>query len=135
MAETTQQLLNDLADYLKVAQFPRNADGAVELAIGEATPVFLFTEDSHTLMMVCPVMPVPAGFDTDSALWLLRLNFYTSPLAPFRAASDAQGQLLLWGRLPVKGMGGADLAGVLDGLAEHAEMIRGELASDPGDNA
>lgn len=130
MADSTEQLLQDLARHLKIDQFPRNAAGAIELSVGDATSVFLFAESANTLMLACPVMPVPVDLDTASALWLLGLNFYDSPLAPFRVAADPHGQLLLWSRLPGMGMSGAELAGVIDGLAAQVERIRAELATE-----
>ncbi len=50
-----------------------------------------------------------------------------SDLAPFRVAADAGGTLVLWGRVPVEGLTGAALAGLVDAVATEGRRIRDEV--------
>lgn len=127
MHKTTQALYADLAKTLGVPALPADDDGSVELTIGEDTPVILFAEDPYTLMLVAPVLPLPAEPDYGTMLWLMRRNFHDSPLAPFRVACDASGGVVIWGRVPVDGLDGKALAGLLDAVAEQSRLAREEL--------
>ena len=62
----------------------------------------------------------------------MRRNFHDSPLAPFRVGCDAAGSLVIWGRMPIDGMSGEQLAGLLDAVAAEAALIREEIAIDDG---
>ena len=132
MADNSTAFLQELAAFLKVDALPRTPEGAVELAVGGDHPMFLFPEDAHTLMVVCPMLPLPNALDAASTLWLLRQNYYDSPLAPFRIGADPGGNLVSWGRLPVHDLTPAELAGVLEALAKRAELVRSELAPAGG---
>jgi len=61
----------------------------------------------------------------------LRRNHYDSPIAPFRVSCNPDGNLTVWGRVPVDGLSGTDLATLLDDVAREVVHIRGELEVDP----
>lgn len=63
-------------------------------------------------------------------IWLLRRNFYDSSISPFRLSCDTAGDIVVWGRVPVEGMTGESLAGLLDALAAEANFMREEV--EPG---
>jgi hypothetical protein len=75
-------------------------------------------------------MPLPKKLDYGTTLWLLRRNFYDSPIAPFRVSCDTAGSIVVWGRVPIEGMTGEALAGLLDALAAEADFIRAEVEVD-----
>src|SRR6185436_14450164 len=101
MFKQTQSLYAALAKTLGVASLPADDKGAVQLTIGENSTVTLFAEDEFTLMLVSPVVALPKNVDYGATLWLLRRNFYDSPITPFRVSCDKAGSLALWGRVPV----------------------------------
>jgi hypothetical protein len=76
------------------------------------------------------VKPLPKKVDYGATLWLLRRNFYDSPIAPFRVSCDTAGSIIVWGRVPIDGMTGEALAGLIDSLAAEANLIREELEID-----
>ena len=80
--------------------------------------------------MVSPVASLPKEINYGTALWLLRRNFYDSPIAPFRVSCDTAGSIVVWGRVPVDGMTGERLATLLDALAAEADLIREEVEVD-----
>ena len=130
MLKRAQSLYAALAKTLGVATLPADANGGVQLSIGESSTVTLFAEDEFTVMLVSPVMPLPKKLDYGTALWLLRRNFYDSPIAPFRVSCDTAGTIVVWGRLPIEGMRGEALAGLIDALAAEADFIRSEVETD-----
>ena len=130
MFKRTQSLYAALAKTLGVGALPADDNGGVQLSIGNNSTVTLFAEDEFTLMLVSPVMPLPKNLDYGTALWLLRRNFYDSPIAPFRVSCDTAGSIVVWGRVPVEGMTGEALAGLLDALAAEADFIRAEVEVD-----
>jgi hypothetical protein len=130
MFKRTQALYAALAKTLGVASLPADDTGAVQLSIGENSTVNLFAEDEFTVMLVSPVMPLPKKIDYGATLWLLRRNFYDSPIAPFRVSCDTAGSIVVWGRVPIEGMTGETLAGLIDALAAEADLIREEVAVD-----
>jgi hypothetical protein len=130
MFKRTQLLYAALAKSLGVASLPATENGAVQLAIGEHSTVTLFAEDEFTLMLVSPVMALPKNLDYGSTLWLLRRNFYDSPIAPFRVSCDTVGNIVVWGRVPVEGMTGEGLAGLIDALGTEGDLIRQELEAE-----
>jgi len=127
MFKRTQSLYAALAKTLGVGALPADDNGGVQLSIGNNSTVTLFAEDEFTLMLVSPVMPLPKNLDYGTTLWLLRRNFYDSPIAPFRVSCDTAGSIVVWGRVPVEGMTGEALAGLLDALAAEADFIRQEV--------
>ncbi|TDP71535.1 type III secretion system chaperone [Roseateles toxinivorans] len=127
MFKSTETLYADLAKTLGVAELPADASGSLELTIGDDSTVILFAEDEYSLMLVAPVMPLPANLDYGLVLWLMRRNFYDSPLAPFRVSCDAAGTLVLWGRVPIEGMSGAALGSLIEALAAQSNLVREEL--------
>jgi hypothetical protein len=135
MFKRTQALYDDLAKALGVATLPADANGGVQLTVGENSSVVMFAEDEFTVMLVSPVTALPKQTDYGTALWLLRRNFYDSPIAPFRVSCDTTGNIVVWGRVPVDGMTGKQLAGLLDALAAEADFIRGEVEVDDGTGA
>ncbi len=133
MLEQTRALYAALAQALEVDSLPADDDGAVALTIGEESQVLIYGTDDVTLLIVAPVAPLPPRPDHGTMLWLLRQNFYDSDLAPFCAAADAAGHVVLWGRVPVAGMTGELLASLLDRLGTEAGRARAELAGEDDD--
>jgi hypothetical protein len=127
MFKPTQALYAALAKTLGVPTLPSDENGGIQLTVGENSTVTLFAEDEFTLMLVSPVVPLPKKADYGTALWLLRRNFYDSPLAPFRVSCDTAGSIVIWGRVPVEGMTGESLASLIDALAGEADLIRTEV--------
>src|SRR5262249_16984191 len=130
MFKCTQALYAALAKTLGAATLPADDSGAVQLTVGDNSTVNLFAEDEFTLMLVSPVMPLPKKVGYGATLWLLRRNFYDSPIAPFRVSCDTAGSVIVWGRVPIEGMTGEALAGLIDSLAAEANLIREELEID-----
>src|SRR6266567_8538489 len=130
MFASIQALLDSLDKVTGAGTPPENPDGGVSFTVGENSAVVLFGEDENTLLLVSPVASLPKTADYGVALWLLRRNFYDSPIAPFRVACDAAGSIVLWGRMPVEGMTGEQLAKILDAMATEADFIRGEVEVD-----
>jgi hypothetical protein len=127
MFKRTQALYAALAKTLGVPTLPADENGGIQLTVGENSTVTLFAEDEFTLMLVSPVVPLPKKVDYGTALWLLRRNFYDSPIAPFRVSCDTAGTLVVWGRVPTEGMTGESLASLIDALAAEADLIRTEV--------
>ena len=130
MFKQTQSLYAALAKTLGVGALPADDNGGVQLSIGNNSTVTIFAEDERTVMLVSPVMPLPKKLDYGTTLWLLRRNFYDSPIAPFRVSCDTAGSIIVWGRVPIEGMTGEALAGLLDALAAEADFIRAEVEVD-----
>jgi hypothetical protein len=130
MFKRTQALYAALAKTLGVATLPADDNGSVQLSIGDNSTVNIFAEDELTLMLVSPVMPLPKNVDYGTTLWLLRRNFYDSPIAPFRVSCDTAGTIVVWGRVPIEGMTGEGLAGLLDAMGAEADFIRAEVETD-----
>lgn len=135
MFKSTQALYAELAKALGVSELPADASGSIELTIGDDTTVIMFAEDAFSLMLVSPVMPLPAGLDYGLVLWLMRRNFYDSPLAPFRVSCDAAGTIVIWGRVPIQGMSGTALATLIDALGTESNLVREELGFGGGEAA
>jgi hypothetical protein len=127
MFKRTQALYAALAKTLGVPTLPADENGGIQLTVGENSTVTLFAEDEFTLMLVSPVVPLPNKIEYGTALWLLRRNFYDSPLAPFRVSCDTAGTLVVWGRVPTEGMTGESLASLVDAVAAEADLIRTEV--------
>lgn len=130
MLQRAEALFADLARSLGVPTPVPDANGGVELTVGGDNRVVLFAEDAFTLLLVVPVMTLPTAIDYGRALWLLRRNFYDSPIAPFRVSCDEAGSLVVWGRVPMEGLQGEQLAGFIDALASEATLIREEVEVD-----
>ena len=133
MLERTRALYAALAQALRADSLPADNDGALALTIGEDSQVLIYGTDDISLLIVATVAPLPRRPDHGTMLWLLRQNFYDSDLAPFCAAADAAGHVVLWGRVPVEGMTGELLASLLDRLGTEAGRARGELAGEDED--
>lgn len=129
MFKKPQALIADLAQTLGVSELPVDDSGGIELSVGEDSTVVLFAEDENTVMMVSPVMALPQALNYGQIAWLLRRNFYVSPLAPFRVACDPKGNLVIWGRVPIDGMAGDTMAGLVDAVASEADLIRAEIGN------
>jgi hypothetical protein len=127
MFKRTQALYAALAKTLGVPTLAADDNGGIQLSVGENSTVTLFAEDEFTLMLVSPVVALPKKVDYGTALWLLRRNFYDSPIAPFRVSCDTVGSIVVWGRVPTDGMTGESLAGLIDALAAEADLIRTEV--------
>jgi Tir chaperone protein (CesT) family len=130
MPNPPQALYAALAKTLGVATLPVDANGGVQLSVGKNSTVMLFAEDEFTLMLASPVMALPKKLDYATVLWLMRRNFYDSPIAPFRVSCDTAASIILWGRVPVDGMTGEALAKLIDALATEADFIRSEVEGD-----
>lgn len=130
MAAPSQDLLDDLAKALGVGKLPLDEHGGVQLSIDDSTRIILFAESASSIFIVSPVAELPKQLDYGTALWLLRRNFYDSPIAPFQVSCDTAGNVVLWGRLPTEGLNGERLASVLRVLGEEAALIREEIEVD-----
>lgn len=130
MSPSAQALYTQLAKALGVESVPADAQGIVQLNVGDDGRVVLVPEDAHTLMLLSPVAALPPTMDRGTLLWLMRRNFHDSPLAPFRIGCDQAGNLIVWGRMPIDGLSGEQLAGLLDAVAAEAALIREEIATD-----
>jgi hypothetical protein len=132
MSPTAKALYTQLAKALGAAEVPADANGIVQLTVGEDGRVVLVPEDASTLMLLAPVGELPDGADRGTLLWLMRRNFHDSPLAPFRIGCDKAGTLVVWGRMPLEGLSGEQLAGLIDAVTAEAALIREEVATDEG---
>jgi hypothetical protein len=132
MSPSAQTLYARLAKALGIDTVPADAQGIVQLDVGDAGRVVLIPEDAYSLMLMSPVAKLPAAVDHGTLLWLMRRNFHDSPLAPFRIGCDTAGNLVVWGRMPIDGMSGEQLVGLLDAVAAEAALIREEIATDEG---
>ena len=132
MSPSAQALYAQLAEALGVETIPADARGIVQLDVGDEGRVVLVPEDAFTLMLLSPVARLPATMDQGTLLWLMRRNFHDSPLAPFRIGCDSAGSLVVWGRMPIDGLTGEQLAGLLDAVAAEAALIREEIATEEG---
>ncbi len=134
MPDRTQALYADLAKALGVKALPADNTGGIELTVGQAvgqdSTVVLFAENNQTVLVAAPVLALPKQPDYGVILWLLRRNFYNSPIEPFRVACDIEGNIILWGRLPMAGLTGVSLAALIDAVAAEAARIREEVAID-----
>jgi hypothetical protein len=130
MSPSAQALYIQLAKALGVASVPGDARGIVQLNVGDDGRVVLVPEDAYTLMLLSPVAALPKTLDRGTLLWLMRRNFHDSPIAPFRIGCDSAGSLVVWGRMPIEGMSGTQLAGLLDAVAAEAALIRAEIGTD-----
>lgn len=130
MFKSTQALYAELATALGVDTLPADEQGSVSITVGDDLTVLLFAEDEHSLMLVAPALGLPKALDYGRVLWLLQRNFHDSPLAPFRIACDQGGTLVIWGRVPVAGLSGEELAGVIGAVAGEAALIREEIEVD-----
>ena len=137
MQDSIQALYDQLAKTLGAESVPADANGIVQLDVGEASRVMMIPEDADILMLMSPVCEMPAQLDRGRAQWLLQRNFHNSPLMPFRVACDSVGTVTIWGRVPVAGLTGEALAALIDGVAGQADLIREELEVDetPDDDA
>lgn len=132
MLASTKTLYAQLAKSLGVDAIPADANGIVQLSVGDDSTVVLVPEDAITLMLMSPVAALPQAVDRGTLLWLMRRNFHDSPISPFRVACDAASNLVVWGRVPAEGMTGEQLAGLIDAVAAEAALIREEIAVDLG---
>ena len=130
MSPSAQALYAQLATALGVEAVPADAQGIVQLDVGDDGRVVLVPEDAYSLMLMSPVAALPQAIDQGTLLWLMRRNFHDSPLAPFRVGCDSAANLVVWGRMPIDGMSGEQLAGLLDAVAAEAALIREEIATD-----
>jgi len=127
--DRTRALYADLAKALGTDSLPPDNNGAIQLTIGEQT-VILMGGDDVTVMVVAPVAELPRELEYGAALWLLKRNFYDSDIAPFVAACDAAGTVILWARIPIEGQTGETLATLLDAVAEEAGRTFAELTGE-----
>lgn len=130
MSPAAKTLYAQLARALGVADVPADANGIVHLQVGDDGQVVIVPEDAHTLMLMAPAGALPDGTDRGTLLWLMRRNFHDSPLAPFRIGCDKAGTLVVWGRMPIDGLTGEQLAALIDAVSAAAALIREETASD-----
>ncbi|MFN0184625.1 MAG: CesT family type III secretion system chaperone [Aquabacterium sp.] len=126
----TRALYAELANALGVAELKPDANGGIQLSVGEDTTVVLFGQDDVQLLVVVPIVALPRDPDYALVAWLLRRNFYDSDLLPFRIAADQHANLVLWGRVPLQGQTGERLAGLLDVVATEVGRIRAEVSGE-----
>jgi Tir chaperone protein (CesT) family len=132
MPGRTQTLYADLAKALGLKALPADNNGGIQLSVGDTSTVILFAENDETLLLAAPVAALPKQPDYGVMLWLLRRNFYDSPIEPFRVSCDTEGNIILWGRLPMSGLTGAALAALIDAVATEADRVREEVADEEG---
>ncbi len=125
--QKTKALFDQLAKELGVAALPIDSNGGVQLTVGESTTVVMYGESDLSLLIVAPIAALPREPEYGLMAWLFRKNLYDSNLAPFRIATDANANLLLWGRVPLTDLTGASLAGLIDSLASESATIRDEI--------
>lgn len=126
--EKTRALYADLAKALGVAELLPDANGGIQLNVGEDTKVVLFGQDDAELLIVVPIVALPSNPGYALVSWLLKQNFYDSDLLPFRIACDKHSNLILWGRVPLEGQTGERIADLLQVLAKEIERIRTEVS-------
>ncbi len=131
MDEAHRRLYAELATALGIPELGGDAEGNVQITVGDDVTLVLFVESPETLTIVAPVIRLPAELEYGRTLWLLRRNHYDSPITPFRLSCNPDGNLTVWGRVPVEGLAGADLALLLDDVATEVANIREELDVDP----
>ena len=127
--DRTRALFADLAKALGTDTLPPDNNGAVQLSIGDQS-VILMGQDDVTIMVVAPIAALPRELEYGAMLWLLRRNLYNSDIAPFTAACDAAGQVILWARIDIEGQTGESLAGLIDALATEATLTFSELTGE-----
>jgi hypothetical protein len=125
----TRALFADLAKALGTDFLPPDNNGAIQLTIGEQN-VIVMGQDDINIMVVAPVTELPRAPDYGTMLWLLRRNLYNSDIAPFVAACDAAGTVILWARIGIEGQTGETLATLLDAVAAEAALTFTELAGE-----
>lgn len=123
----TSALFAALAQELGLPGLEPDASGGIQLTVGTDSSVFVFSQSDGFVLIAAPAVALPSEPDYAAVQWLLHRNFYDSDLAPFRIATDADGTLMLWGRVPVEGLSGAALAGLVDAVATEAKRIRSEV--------
>lgn len=122
-----EALFAGLAVALGVDALPRDNNGGIRLTIGDDATVILFAEGERSILAVSPIAAMPRVPEYGVMVWLLRRNLYDSDLAPFQIGCDAGGNLILWGRVPVAGMTGAALAGLVDAVGSESGRIRAAI--------
>jgi len=127
MFDYVKALYADLAEAVGVEALTPDANGTVNIDLDTDVTVSVFAESPVAIMLAAAVLPLPQAVDYARALWLLRRNFHDSPIAPFRVACDEDGALVVWGRVPVEGLTGAQLAALIASVAEEVSLIREEL--------
>ena len=132
--DRTRALYADLAKALGTDSLPPDNNGAIQLTIGEQN-VILMGQDDVTIMVVAPVGELPRELEYGAMLWLVRRNLYDSDIAPFTAACDAAGTVILWARIDIEGQTGETLATLLDAVAEEAARTFAELTGEEPETA
>ncbi|MBC7942165.1 MAG: type III secretion system chaperone [Chitinophagaceae bacterium] len=130
----TSALIAELARCLGVDTLPEANDGAIALAVGDDVTVRLYPLTTD-LMAVVPLAPLPAQPDPARMTRLLASNHFNAPLAPFVVAADVQANLVLWGRVPMAGITGEQLAGLLGRLGGEARRLREVIGVDDAEGA
>ena len=72
MPGRTQALYADLAKALGLQALPTDANGSIQLSVGDTSTVILFAENDETLLLAAPVAALPKQPDYGVAVWLLR---------------------------------------------------------------
>jgi Tir chaperone protein (CesT) family len=124
---STLALFAELAKELGLPELEPDASGGVQLTVGGQNAVYLWGQSDGFVLIAAPAAALPKEPDYAVVQWLLHRNFYDSKLAPFRIATDAGGTIVLWGRVPVDGLTGKALAGLVDAVAGEARVIRDEV--------
>ena len=80
-------------------------------------------------------IPLEPGVDhprdlNDQTMYPTTSSLHDSPLAPFRIGCDKAGTLVVWGRMPIDGLTGEQLAGLIDAVTTEVALIREETATD-----
>lgn len=126
----TRALYAELARALGVEELQPDANGGIQLNVGEDTTVVLFGQNDTRLLIVVPIVALPRRPEYALVAWLLKRNFYDSDLLPFRIAADKHANLVLWGHVPLDGLSGERLAGLVDVVAAEVGRIRAEVSGE-----
>ena len=127
MFDYIKPLYADLAKAVGVKGLTPDENGTLLLDLSEDVTISIFAESSIAIMLATAAMALPTAVDYGRVLWLLRRNFHDSPIAPFRIACDQDGAIVVWGRVPVDGLTGQQLAALAKSLADEVALIREEV--------
>ena len=123
VAEAAVTLIADLAQAIGAPEIPLDKNEGWHLNLGD-DDAYLYCRDGMHLLIIIPVVALPADVGWVQANALLRENMFDSAFMPFRLATDPSGMLVQWGLLRLEEMTGKSLAELLDDLARRAEMLR-----------
>ena len=75
MSPKVEALYKSLAQALGLESLQADAQGTVQLEVGEQSIIYIFAELPDQIMLVSAVMELPLNIDYGSMLWLLKRIF------------------------------------------------------------